>query len=64
LLSATLLDCALHGEVLPELAAYLRSLGSPDQARCERALAAIGESSGRGLLEGARVALGERAAAA
>jgi hypothetical protein len=64
LLSATLLDCALHGEVLPELAAYLRALGTPEQARCEAALAGIGESSGRGLLEGARLALGEWAAAA
>jgi hypothetical protein len=64
LLSATLLDCALHGEVLPELAAYLSALGTPQQARCEAALAAVGESSGRGLLEGARLALGGRAAAA
>jgi hypothetical protein len=64
LLSATLLDCALHGEVLPEFAAYVSALGTPDQSRRERALAAIGESSGRGLLEGARLALGQRAAAA
>ena len=28
-LSATLLDCALHGEVLPEFAAYLAGLGTP-----------------------------------
>ena len=29
LLSATLLDCALHGEVLPEFAAYVAALGTP-----------------------------------
>ena len=28
LLSATLLDCALHGEVLPELGAWLAAVGS------------------------------------
>ena len=28
-LSATLIDCALHGEVLPEFAAYLAALGTP-----------------------------------
>jgi hypothetical protein len=63
LLSATLLDCALHGEVLPEFAAYVRSLGGDDQARREAALTAVGESSGRGLLEGARLALGAHAVA-
>jgi hypothetical protein len=64
LLSATLLDCALRGEVLPEFAAYVSALGTQQQSRCERALAAIGGSSGRGLLEGARHALGRQAAAA
>ncbi len=60
LLSATLLDCALHGEVLPELAAWLASRGAPEEA----ALTAVGASSGRGLLEGARLALGGEAIAA
>ena len=64
LLSATLLGCALHGEVLPEFAAYVRALGTDDQVRREDALAAIGESSGRGLLTGARLALGAHAVAA
>ena len=64
LLSATLLDCALHGEVLPEFAAYVRALGTDDQDRREAALTAIGESSGRGLLTGARLALGAHAVAA
>ena len=59
LLSATLLDCAMHGEVIPEFAAYLVDEGRADE------LAAVGHSSGRGLLEGARLALGslERVAA-
>ncbi len=57
LLSATLLDCALRGEVLPELAAYVAALGTPDEHRRAAALAAIGHTSGAGLLEGARWAL-------
>ena len=60
LLSATLLDCALHGEVLPELAAWLARRGASEEA----ALTAVGASSGRGLLEGARLALGGEAIAA
>jgi len=59
LLSATLLDCAMHGEVLPEFAAWVRALGTPGEPVAEAALAAIGHSSGRGLLAGARQALGE-----
>jgi len=57
LLSATLLDCAARGQVLPEFAAYVAALGTPDESACEAALAVIGESSGRGLIEGARFAL-------
>jgi hypothetical protein len=59
LLSATLLDCALHGEVIPEFAAFLL-----DERRADE-LAAVGHTSGRGLLEGARLALSglERVAA-
>ena len=60
LLSATLLDCALHGEVLPEFAAWLARRGAAEEA----ALTAVGASSGRGLLEGARLALGIEAMAA
>jgi hypothetical protein len=59
MLSATLLDCALHGEVIPEFAAYVASLGTSadtsDPARA--ALTRVGHSSGRGLLAGARLAL-------
>jgi hypothetical protein len=60
LLSATLLECALHGEVLPEFAAWLARRGAPEEA----ALALVGASSGRGLLEGARLALGAEVLAA
>lgn len=56
-LSAALLDCAAHGEVVPQFAAWVRALGTPDEAGREADLARIGHSSGRGLLEGARLAL-------
>ena len=59
LLSATLLDCALHGEVLPQFAAYVDALGTPAQAEAERDLLAVGHSTGSGLLEGARWAAAE-----
>ena len=36
LLSATLLDCALHGEVLPEFAAYVAALGTPAEDAAAR----------------------------
>ena len=56
LLSATLLDCALHGEVLPEFAAYLAALGTPAEPAAPPTLAAVGHTSGAGLLHGARPA--------
>jgi hypothetical protein len=59
LLSATLLDCALAGEVLPEYAAWVRSLGSAAEPAAAARLAAVGHSSGRGLLAGGRRALAE-----
>ena len=59
LLSTTLLDCALHGEVLPQFAAYVRALGTPAQSGAERDLLAVGHSTGSGLLEGARWAAAE-----
>ena len=61
LLSATLLDCALRGEVLPEFAAYLTALGTPDEPARAATLAAIGHTSGAGLLHGAQRALAELA---
>ncbi|WP_067436770.1 DUF2877 domain-containing protein [Nocardioides jensenii] len=61
-LSATLLDCARHGEVLPEFARLLQVLSGPadDHDRRDRAVAdlvAIGHSSGSALLLGAGLAL-------
>ncbi|MGZ6752663.1 MAG: DUF2877 domain-containing protein [Nocardioides sp.] len=57
LLSATLLDCAIAGEVLPEYAAWLRALGTPDEPGRAAALAAVGHTSGQALLLGGRLAL-------
>jgi hypothetical protein len=59
LLSATLLDCAMHGEVIPEFAAWLAVLGTDDEEPRAAALARVGHTSGRGLLEGARRALAD-----
>ncbi len=56
-LSATLVECALHGEVLPEFAAYVAALGTPAEAGATRALTSIGHTSGAGLWWGARHAL-------
>jgi hypothetical protein len=54
LLSATLLDCAMHGEAIPEFAAWL---AAPDDPARAAALAAVGHTSGRGMLQGGRAAL-------
>ena len=64
LLSATLLECALHGEVLPQFATYAAALGTPEQRAAEADLLAVGHSTGAGLLEGARWAAVEVGAAA
>lgn len=61
LLSETLLDCAMHGEVIPEFAAWLAAPDDPDRTV---ALAAVGHTSGRGMLQGARAALHEMRGAA
>lgn len=53
LLSATLLECALRGEVLPQLADWL---ADPTTATTD-ALVAVGATSGAGLLTGAQLAL-------
>jgi hypothetical protein len=62
MLSATLLDCAMHGEVIPEFAAWVGSLGSPTETEAAATLARVGHTSGAGLLEGGRRALGDLAA--
>ena len=59
LLSATLLECARHGEVVPEFAAWVRALGTPDATRRATALSSIGATSGAGLLHGAHLALAQ-----
>ena len=53
LLSATLIDCALRGEALPQLAAWLADPCPETRA----SLLAVGATSGAGLLTGARLAL-------
>jgi Protein of unknown function (DUF2877) len=58
-LSATLLECALEGEVADLAADYLRALGTPDGATARRALAALGHSSGEGLAHGIDLAVAE-----
>jgi len=57
LLSATLLDCALHGEVLPELGGFLRAVGTATEPDRADDLRAVGGTSGAGLLLGAQLAL-------
>ncbi len=57
LLSATLLDCALHGEVVPEFAAWLQGLGTAEEPAHAARLAAVGHTSGIGMLRGAHRAL-------
>jgi hypothetical protein len=57
LLSATLLECATRGEVVPEFAAWVRTLGTPAEPPAAARLAAIGHTSGAGMLHGARLAL-------
>ena len=57
LLSATLLDCALHGEVFPELGQFLLAIGTAAEPGRAAALRAVGGTSGAGLLHGARLAL-------
>lgn len=57
LLSATLLECAVHGEVIPQFAAYVAALGTSLEAERAAALDRIGHTSGTALLRGARLAL-------
>jgi hypothetical protein len=51
-LSATLLECALEGEVADLVADYLRALGTPTAPAARAALEALGHSSGAGLAHG------------
>lgn len=57
LLSATLLECALLGEVVPELAGWLAALGTPAEDERAAALVGIGHTSGAAMHRGGRLAL-------
>jgi hypothetical protein len=57
--SAALLECALAGEVVDPVAAYLSSLGTPGAGAARAALESFGESSGSGLAHGIDLALAE-----
>jgi hypothetical protein len=61
-LSATLLECALAGEVADPVASYLRSLGTPRKHQARAALESLGHSSGRGLAHGLDLARADLAA--
>ncbi|HET8603107.1 MAG TPA: DUF2877 domain-containing protein [Marmoricola sp.] len=64
LLSATLVDCARHGEVVPAFRALVGALGSGDRdavAAGTRVVASLGHTSGPGLLLGAGLRLREEA---
>lgn len=63
-LSAGLLECALAGEVIPQVAAWLTSVGSADQSATEAALLGIGHTSGKALLTGLRAGIDRVEAAA
>jgi hypothetical protein len=56
-LSASLLACALAGEVADVVATYLRSLGTTGADAARADLEAFGHSSGRGLAHGIDLAL-------
>jgi hypothetical protein len=60
LLSATLVDCAAHGEAIPQFRMLVHALASGDRATVARAagtVARVGHTSGHGLLLGAGLAL-------
>jgi hypothetical protein len=59
LLSAALLECAVHGEVVPEFAAFVRALETPAETAMAATLARLGHTSGEALLRGARLAQAE-----
>ena len=62
-LSATLLECALAGEVADPVAAYLRALGTTRHDAARASLEAFGQSSGLGLAHGIDLALADLARA-
>lgn len=60
--SATLLACALAGEVADPVAGYLRALGTPRARAARAALLTLGHTSGAGLAHGVDLALAGLAA--
>lgn len=56
-LSATLLECAMAGEVIDEFAEFVSALGTNLERPAVAVLKQVGGTSGIGLLEGARMAL-------
>jgi len=60
-LSATLLECALAGEVADVAGDYLRALGTPRAAAARTALTTLGHTSGEGLAHGIDRALADLA---
>lgn len=60
LLSATLLDCARHGDVIPQFRAVLLDLAGPADNDLDRSVAAllrVGHTSGAGMVLGTLIAL-------
>jgi hypothetical protein len=58
-LSATLLECALAGEVADTLGELFRALGTPRARAARDRLDAVGHSSGAGLAHGAELGLAD-----
>jgi hypothetical protein len=58
-LSATLLECAMEGEVADALADLIRALGTTREPGARAVLAAVGHSSGAGLAHGLDLALAD-----
>jgi hypothetical protein len=63
-LSASLLECALDGEVADPLRDHLATLGTADEPTTRAALESFGASSGLGLLHGVDLARADLTAAA
>ena len=57
LLSATLLECALHGEVLGQLRRWIAEIGTAGEEVAAARLAGVGHTSGAAMLRGGRIAL-------
>ena len=63
-LSAGLLECALAGEAIPQVAAWITSVGTADESAAEAAVVGVGHTSGRALLAGLHSGIDRAEAAA